>query len=117
MVLPSMGMFVAMYVAFEANWTSKLNFEARFESDDLFHRVWTILMGSVISFQSNSISNYEEMADPSTYKTIAFSSCILVYALLDLVPYIELSLTSVSETHLKNVQQAGVVFFVSQMTF
>lgn len=92
--IEGIGLFIAIFSTLEMCWQTKMSFDARFNADDLFHRIFQIIQGAVVSFATNSISSLEVMSDAEAPNTLIFSCCILISHLLDFIPYIELYLLS-----------------------
>jgi hypothetical protein len=86
----ALGLFVAIYFTLEMAWFLKLFFDSRFQGDDFIHRLWQIGLGCMVALAANAI-NYQQMMNVVTENALTFSCCMLVYVLLDTLPYFEMA--------------------------
>jgi low temperature requirement protein LtrA len=111
--LPALGLFLAMYLALEQVWISKLFFDSRYDSPDLFHKSLASLSGCVLSFQANTIGDVADLPE----QALAFSACLLVISLVDSIVYLELWLTPVNlRKHPLGSQMSAGVILVMKFT-
>ena len=89
-IVASVGLFIAIFTILEMCWQIKLGFDSRFHADDLFHRVFQITMGALVTFTANSISTLEVMENRGNPHTLAFSCCMLAFQVLDYIPNVEM---------------------------
>ena len=89
-IIESIGLFIALFAALEMCWQYKLSFDSRYHADDLFHRLYQICVGSIVSFSANAIAPLSVMESSSEHHALVFSSSMLAFHIIDTIPYFEM---------------------------